>query len=131
MKAKLIYLAQALSQSNNCDLIKRRFIFCSPVKSSACFCLNSISGIVNLTGCEKMGRRSRLRSIAVTVHEMGLHDRTVYQEEHAAQLILARKLSSPYKGRTHLRRPVDQPLTFPSMLLSFERVGLASVRSGI
>ena len=41
------------------------------------------------------------------------HDRPVYQEEHAAQLIMARRLRSPLKGRIHLRRSVDRPFAFP------------------
>jgi hypothetical protein len=44
---------------------------------------------------------------------MVFHDRPVYQEEHAAQLIMARRLHSPHKGRIHLRRSVDRPLAFP------------------
>ena len=40
-------------------------------------------------------------------------DRPVYQEEHAAQLIMARRLHSPHKGRIHLRRSVDRPFAFP------------------
>jgi transposase len=45
--------------------------------------------------------------------ENGLHDRPVYQEEHAAQLIMARSLHSPHKGRIHLRRSVDPLFAFP------------------
>jgi lysophospholipase L1-like esterase len=41
------------------------------------------------------------------------HDRPVYQEEHAAQLIMARRRRSPQKGRIHLRRSVDRPFAFP------------------
>src|ERR1700716_812304 len=41
------------------------------------------------------------------------HDRPVYQEEHAAQLIMARRRRSPHKGRIHLRRSVDRPYAFP------------------
>jgi hypothetical protein len=41
------------------------------------------------------------------------HDRPVYQEEHAAQLIMARRRRSPPKGRIHLRRSVDRPFAFP------------------
>ena len=44
---------------------------------------------------------------------MVFHDRPVYQEEHAAQLIMARRLHSPHKGRIHLRRSVDPPFAFP------------------
>jgi hypothetical protein len=40
-------------------------------------------------------------------------DRPVYQEEHAAQLIMARRISSPHKGRIRLRRSVDRPFAFP------------------
>jgi hypothetical protein len=42
----------------------------------------------------------------------GLPDRPVYQEEHAAQLIMARRICSPHKGRIHLRRSVDRPFAF-------------------
>ena len=41
------------------------------------------------------------------------YDRPVYQEEHAAQLIMARRRRSPHKGRIHLRRSVDRPFAFP------------------
>ena len=44
---------------------------------------------------------------------MVFHDRPVYQEEHAAQLIMARSLHSPHKGRIHLRRSVDPLFAFP------------------
>ena len=45
---------------------------------------------------------------------MVFHDRPVYQEEHAAQLIMARRPNlSPIEGRIHLRRPVDPPFAFP------------------
>jgi len=44
---------------------------------------------------------------------MVFHDRPVYQEEHAAQLIMARRLHSPHKGRIHLRRSVDPLFAFP------------------
>jgi hypothetical protein len=44
---------------------------------------------------------------------MVIHDRPVYQEEHAAQLIMARRFDSPLKGRIHLRRSVDRPFAFP------------------
>ena len=44
---------------------------------------------------------------------MVFHDRPVYQEEHAAQLIMARTLHSPQKGRIHLRRSVDPIFAFP------------------
>src|ERR1700722_453161 len=43
---------------------------------------------------------------------MVFHDRPVYQEEHAAQLIMARRVCSPHKGRIHLRRSVDRPFAF-------------------
>ena len=39
-------------------------------------------------------------------------DRPVYQEEHAAQLIMAERDCSPLEGRIHLRRPVDRPFAF-------------------
>jgi hypothetical protein len=45
--------------------------------------------------------------------KMVCNDRPVYQEEHAAQLIMARRDCSPPKGRIHLRRPVDPPFAFP------------------
>ena len=44
---------------------------------------------------------------------MVFHDRPVYQEEHAAHLIMARSLHSPHKGRIHLRRSVDPLFAFP------------------
>jgi hypothetical protein len=44
---------------------------------------------------------------------MVCNDRPVYQEEHAAQLIMARRDCSPLKGRIHLRRPVDRHFAFP------------------
>ncbi len=44
---------------------------------------------------------------------MVFHDRPVYQEEHAAQLIMARSLHSPHEGRIHLRRSVDLLFAFP------------------
>src|SRR5260370_21864734 len=44
---------------------------------------------------------------------MVCNDRPVYQEEHAAQLIMARRDCSPFEGRIHLRRPVDRPFAFP------------------
>ena len=45
---------------------------------------------------------------------MIFHDRPIYQEEHAAQLIMARRSNlSPIEGRIHLRRPVDPPFAFP------------------
>ena len=44
---------------------------------------------------------------------MVIHDRPVYQEEHAAQLIMTRSLHSPPKGRIHLRRSVDPLFAFP------------------
>ena len=44
---------------------------------------------------------------------MVCNDRPVYQEEHAAQLIMARRLDSPLKGRIHLSRPVDRSSAFP------------------
>jgi hypothetical protein len=44
---------------------------------------------------------------------MVFHDRPVYQEEHAAQLIMASRVCSLHKGRIHLRRPVDRPFAFP------------------
>ena len=37
----------------------------------------------------------------------------VYQEEYAAQLIMARRADLHPKGRIHLRRPVDRPSLFP------------------
>jgi transposase len=40
--------------------------------------------------------------------KMVFNDRPVYQEEHAAQLIMARSLHFPHKGRIHLRRSVDR-----------------------
>src|ERR1700733_8597808 len=43
---------------------------------------------------------------------MVFHDRPVYQEEHAAQLIMARRPDPPPKGRIHLRRSVDSDLRF-------------------
>ena len=45
--------------------------------------------------------------------EMVSNDRAVYQEEHAAQLIMARRLDPPHKGRIHLRRPVIRSSLFP------------------
>ena len=45
--------------------------------------------------------------------KMVFHDRPVYQEEHAAHLIMARSLHSPHKGRIHLRRSVDPLFAFP------------------
>lgn len=46
--------------------------------------------------------------------QMVFHGRPVYQEEHAAQLIMARRPNlSPIEGRIHLRRPVDRPFAFP------------------
>ena len=45
--------------------------------------------------------------------KMVIHDRPVYQEEHAAQLIMARRLHPPLKGRIHLRRPVTRSSLFP------------------
>src|SRR3984885_14814875 len=45
--------------------------------------------------------------------KMVFHDLPVYQEEHAAQLIMARRLHSPLKGRIHLRRSVDPLFVFP------------------
>ena len=44
---------------------------------------------------------------------MVIHDRPVYQEEHAAHLIMARRVYSPPKGRIHLRRSVDPLFAFP------------------
>jgi hypothetical protein len=45
---------------------------------------------------------------------MVFHDRPVYQEEHAAQLIMARRLCcSPPKGPILLRRSVDLPFALP------------------
>jgi hypothetical protein len=43
---------------------------------------------------------------------MVFDDRPVYQERHAAQLIVARRICSPQKGRSHLRRPVDRLFAF-------------------
>jgi hypothetical protein len=42
------------------------------------------------------------------------HDRPCYQEEHTAQLIVAKRHCSPAKGRILLRRPVDRLSLFPS-----------------
>jgi hypothetical protein len=44
---------------------------------------------------------------------MVFNDRAVYQEVHAAHLIMARRLDSPPTGRIHLRRPVIRPWLFP------------------
>src|ERR1700712_4031949 len=43
---------------------------------------------------------------------MVCNDRPVYQEEHAAQLIMAKRDRSPLEGRIHLRRPLDKPFAF-------------------
>src|SRR5437764_8494188 len=43
---------------------------------------------------------------------MVCNHRPVYQEEHAAQLIMAKRDCSPLEGRIHLRRPVDRPFAF-------------------
>jgi hypothetical protein len=58
-----------------------------------------------------MGFQSAGIGVAV---EAWASDRPVYQEEHAAQLIMARRPNlSPIEGRIHLRRPVDPPFAFP------------------
>ena len=50
-----------------------------------------------------------LTSSAVTCsRKMIFYDRPVYQEEHIAQLIMARRPRYPPKGRIHLRRPVNR-----------------------
>jgi hypothetical protein len=68
--------------------------------------------------CTRRQRRtnsSQLRACNL-LPKMVSHDRPVYQEEHVAQLIMARRRRSPHKGRIHLRRSVDRP--FPSPLQS-------------
>ena len=73
--------------------------------SSACIALQLNPGRTNSS-------QRRARNL---FPKMVFHDRPVYQEEHAAQLIMARRPNlSPIEGRIHLRRPVDPLFAFPS-----------------
>jgi hypothetical protein len=53
------------------------------------------------------------RLSAIVLAQGVADDRPVYQEEHAAQLIKARRRRSPHRDRIHLRRSVDRPFAFP------------------
>ncbi len=64
--------------------------------------INKTNEQVPLTACSQPAPR-----------KMVIHGRPVYQEEHAAQLIMARSLHSPHEGRIHLRRSVDPLFAFP------------------